>query len=93
VPEVDLHGLHPEQAVKRLEMALHTARIQGSERLTVITGRGLGNAKQTPVLRKRVEAWLAAEGGRYGATRWQPISRGGALDVRFGGRAPEPPPS
>jgi len=88
-PEVDLHDLHPDQALKRLEKALHTARVQGSRRLTAITGRGLGNASGTPVLRRRVEAWLAVEGRRYGATRWEPTSRGGALEIHLAPREPE----
>jgi DNA-nicking Smr family endonuclease len=81
--EVDLHGLRPHQALQRLVMELHSARLAGSERLLVITGRGLGNHLQRPILRARVETWLRAEGARFGVQGWVPTSRGGALLVRL----------
>lgn len=82
-PQVDLHNLRPEQAFRQLERALHTARVRGSRRLTIITGRGLGNPGQQPVLRRRVEAWLGGEGRRFGALRWRQVARGGALEVEL----------
>jgi DNA-nicking Smr family endonuclease len=81
--EVDLHGLRPEQALHRLEMGLHTARIQGLERLLVITGRGWGNRLQQPVLRRHVEDWLRQRGARFGVQGWEETSRGGALLVEL----------
>lgn len=80
---VDLHNLRPEEALRALERALHTARVRGAPTLTVITGRGLGNARQEPVLRGRVETWLGSEGRRFGALDWRPIALGGALEVRL----------
>lgn len=83
--EADLHGLRPEDALRRLAQALHTARVRGEPRLRVITGRGWGNRKQQPVLRQQVEQWLRGpEGQRSGARRWSVVSQGGALDIELG---------
>ncbi len=80
--EVDLHGLRPEAALQRLAQALHTSRVRRHRELLVITGRGLGNAAQTPILRKKVEDWLRGpEGRRSGARSIQRTARGGALLV------------
>ena len=78
---VDLHGLAPDRALRRLEQALHAARVRGETRLHVITGRGWGNLAQKPVLRPRVEAWLRQHGGRFGVARVAVVMKGGALDV------------
>ena len=87
--EIDLHGLRPEDALRRLSRGIHTARVRGADRLLVITGRGLGNPLQQPVLRKRVEAWLRSpEGRRAGALRFRVVSRGGALEVDLGAAGP-----
>jgi DNA-nicking Smr family endonuclease len=89
VPSVDLHGLSPEAALARLALALHRARVQGHTSLDVITGRGIGNARMEPLLRTRVEAWLAgAEGRRHGARSVSLRARGGCLRVALerGGR-------
>ena len=79
---VDLHGLRPEQALRRLAQELHAARVRGEEELLVITGRGWGNAEQKPVLRRRVEEWLRGpEGRRLGVREACVTSKGGALRV------------
>lgn len=84
-PEVDLHGLRPEAALRRVEQELHAARVRGHDRIRLITGRGWGNARQEPILRKRVEAWLRGPGGRRAGARGVEVScKGGALDVRIG---------
>ncbi|MFT7485474.1 MAG: hypothetical protein ACI9F9_001324 [Candidatus Paceibacteria bacterium] len=82
--EVDLHGCRPEAALKRLERALHTSRVRRCPELLVITGRGLGNDSQKPILREKVEAWLRGpEGRRAGARSLQRTNKGGALLVRL----------
>lgn len=79
---VDLHGLRPDQALRRLEQALHALRVRGERRIRVVTGRGWGNLEQRPVLRPRVEAWLnGPEGRRWGVSAVRVASKGGALDV------------
>jgi len=62
--EIDLHGLRPEQAQRRLEQELHSGRVQGAFEVLVITGRGWGNQTHEPILRKRMEAWLRGPQGR-----------------------------
>jgi DNA-nicking Smr family endonuclease len=85
IGEVDLHGLRPEEAFRRLSHALHTGRVRGVSRLTVITGRGWGNDGQQPILRGRVETWLRGpEGRRAGVLGFRVVARGGALELRLG---------
>ncbi|HIG11592.1 MAG: Smr/MutS family protein [bacterium] len=82
--EVDLHGLRPEEALRRVAQALHTARIGGAREILIITGRGWGNRLQEPILRKKVEAWLKGPDGlRAGARGSRVSSGGGALTVQL----------
>ena len=82
---VDLHGLSPDQALRRMAQALHAARVRGHSELLVITGAGWGNPTQQPILRKRMEAWLRGPEGRaFGVRDVQVVHRGGALAVRLG---------
>ncbi len=81
---VDLHGLDRAAAIRRLEQALHTARVRGASTLLVVTGRGFGNREQRPVLRTHVEAWLAGpDGRRQGVVAVRTTSRGGALELKL----------
>lgn len=83
-PQVDLHGLRPDEALRRLSQALHAARVRGAETLTAVTGRGWGNREQKPVLRGKVEAWLSGpEGRRAGVRSHRRTNSGGALEVRL----------
>ncbi len=83
-PSVDLHGVPPERALRQLVQALHTARVSGAPRLTVITGRGWGNLAQKPILRTRVEAWLkGAEARALGVRSFERVAKGGALELRL----------
>jgi DNA-nicking Smr family endonuclease len=85
IDEVDLHGLRPEMALRRVAQAIHTARVRGRGRLRVITGRGLGNPEGKPVLRGIVEDWLQGpEGRRAGVRSVQQVARGGALEIELG---------
>ena len=82
--EVDLHGLTPDQALRRLAQELHSARVRGLGRLRVITGRGWGNARQEPILRQRVETWLRSPAAAtFRVQRFERASKGGALDLYF----------
>lgn len=79
-PSVDLHGLRPEQALRRLSQALHSARVSGASELSIITGRGWGNHAQEPVLRRKVEAYLRGPEARgFGVQSFQVESQGGSL--------------
>lgn len=82
--EVDLHGLRPEAALSRMRQGLHAARSSGAPFALVITGRGMGNRTQTPVLRGQVEAWLRSTAARpFGVSHFRRVARGGALEVHF----------
>ena len=84
LPSVDLHGLYPEQALRRLAQELHAARVAGHRTLLVITGRGWGNLRQEPILRPRVEEWLRGpEGRRLGVCGFRVVAKGGALEVEL----------
>ena len=86
VPEVDLHGKRPEDALRHLGRELHAARQRRLSEVLVITGQGLGNALRKPILRTRVEEWLLGEQGRrLGVQDFKRVSRGGALLVRLAG--------
>ena len=92
-PEVDLHGLTPDQALRRVRQGLHAARVRGRRSLLVITGRGWGNLAQTPVLRRRVEVWLGgAEAAALGVLGFSVTARGGALEVRLAAPGTRPSP-
>lgn len=84
LPEIDLHGMPPERALRRLASELHTCRMRGDRALLVITGQGYGNRLQKPILRGKVEAWLEGPEARaLGALSWTRTARGGALEVRL----------
>ena len=81
-PSVDLHGLRPDQALRRVAQELHALRVRGGTSLLVVTGRGWGNLAQKPVLLPKVEAWLVGpEGRRLGVKRVAVTAKGGALEV------------
>ncbi len=80
--EIDLHGLTPDAAFRRLQRGLHSARVCRQGRVLVITGQGFGNAAQKPVLRQKVESFLrGADGARLGVVSFELAARGGALLV------------
>ena len=81
-PEIDLHGMRPADALKRLGLELHACRARRLARVLVIAGRGWGNRLQQPVLRPMVESWLLGpEGRRHGVLRFEVQGKGGALLV------------
>ena len=83
-PEVDLHGLRPDEALRRVAQELHACRVKHRERLRVITGRGWGNLRQQPVLRPKVEQWLqSADGRRLGVVGFEVAGDGGSLIVHL----------
>jgi DNA-nicking Smr family endonuclease len=81
---VDLHRLTEREAIPVLTRAVHAARVRGLPWLRVVCGRGFGNARQEPVLRRKLEAWLTGpEARRLGVHGFAVSCRGGALDVRL----------
>ena len=80
--EVDLHGLRPDEALRRVARELHACRVRRVDRLKIITGRGWGNLKQEPILRPKVERWLSGpEGRRLGVLEFEVADEGGSLVV------------
>jgi DNA-nicking Smr family endonuclease len=82
--EINLHGLRPDDALRRVAQGLHACRVRRMDRLKIITGRGWGNLRQQPILRPRVEQWLAGpEGRRMGVLGFEVADEGGSLVVRI----------
>jgi len=82
LPEIDLHRMTAAQAERAAARALHTWRVQGVERAVLVTGRGWSNARQEPILRTKLEAWLSsAEARRLGVRAWRRTSKDGALEI------------
>ncbi len=84
LPQIDLHRLVWADASRRLKHALHAARVRGEAGLVVITGLGMGNASQAPILRTHVERWLGtAEARSLGVRGFRRVHRDGALEVEL----------
>src|SRR5262245_62067174 len=82
--EIDLHGLRPDDALRGVAQAIHACRVRRMNRLKIITGRGWGNLRQQPILRPKVEQWLAGpEGIRQGVLRFELADEGGSLVVEL----------
>jgi DNA-nicking Smr family endonuclease len=84
LPEVDLHGLRPDDALRRVAREIHASRVRRMDRLKIITGRGWGNLRQEPILRPKVERWLLGpEGRRAGVIGFEVADDGGSLVVEI----------
>jgi DNA-nicking Smr family endonuclease len=84
VPTIDLHRRTAAEAVRILERELHSARVRGFPAVIVITGRGYGNAEHEPILRGKVERWLATPAARSrGVRSFRRVHKEGALEVRL----------
>jgi DNA-nicking Smr family endonuclease len=82
LPEIDLHRLTWSEAGRTLRRALHAARVRGEAGVVAITGLGVGNATQEPVLRTHVEHWLQTpEAKHLGVLGFRRVHRGGALEI------------
>ncbi|MBL8287221.1 MAG: Smr/MutS family protein [Rubrivivax sp.] len=57
--QLDLHGLRREEARAALVAFLAGARRQGLRCLRVVHGKGLGSPGREPVLKAKVQRWLA----------------------------------
>ena len=85
LPQLDLHGLSGAEAERALARELHAWRVRGVRRAVVVTGRGWGNRAQEPVLRTRIERWLAGpDGQRLGVRTFRRVHREGALELEIG---------
>ena len=80
--QVDLHGLRPDDALRRVAQELHSCRVRRMDRIKIITGKGWGNLRQQPILRPKIEQWLAGpEGRRLGVLGFEVADDGGSLIV------------
>jgi DNA-nicking Smr family endonuclease len=57
--ELDLHGLRRDEAREALQGFLRQARVQGLRCVRVVHGKGHGSPGREPVLKVRVQRWLA----------------------------------
>lgn len=57
--ELDLHGLRREEAREALQAFLRQARAQGLRCVRVVHGKGHGSPGREPILKVRVQRWLA----------------------------------
>lgn len=89
VPEktLDLHGLNTLQAEVRIRSAVLTARMDGTEVLRIVTGKGLHSRSGTAILRDYTEDFLVElqRLGEIRAFRWEGKTKrkSGAVWVRM----------
>jgi DNA-nicking Smr family endonuclease len=57
--QIDLHGLRRDEAREALSVFLRQTRQQGQRCLRVVHGKGLGSPGREPVLKGKVQRWLA----------------------------------
>ncbi|MBL8328345.1 MAG: Smr/MutS family protein [Rubrivivax sp.] len=57
--QIDLHGLRRDEAREALATFLRQTRQQGHRCLRVVHGKGLGSPGREPVLKGKVQRWLA----------------------------------
>ncbi len=76
--KLDLHGLHVEEALRKLEDYVRAVTLMGSGGLLhVITGKGRNSKGGQPQVKVAVERWLAEGGYRFQEVR----GNSGAIDV------------
>jgi len=84
VESIDLHGLRSDEALHKVELAVHRARVRGATALHVITGRGWGNRDREPVLRTKIEEWTRGRDAKArGVRSFERVDRDGALLLRL----------
>ena len=80
--QLDLHGLRTEEAREHLGEFIREARKQGLRCVRVVHGKGLGSPGKTPVLKGRVQGWLAQKKEVLAFVQARPAEGGaGALVV------------
>ena len=80
--QLDLHGLRTDDAREALGRFIREARQQGIRCVRVVHGKGLGSPGKTPVLKGRVQSWLAQKKEVLAFVQARPADGGaGALVV------------
>jgi len=80
--QLDLHGLRTDDAREALGRFIREAHQQGIRCVRVVHGKGLGSPGKTPVLKGRVQSWLAQKKEVLAFVQARPAEGGaGALVV------------
>jgi len=86
--QLDLHGLRRDDAREALSQFIRMAQQQGIRCVRVIHGKGLGSPGKAPVLKGRVQSWLAQKREVLAFVQARPADGGaGALLVLLSGSA------
>jgi DNA-nicking Smr family endonuclease len=84
--QVDLHGLRREEARERIAAFLREARRRGQRCVRVVHGKGNGSPGRQPVLKAKVQRWLAQSSEVVAFTQASgPQGGAGALIVLLAG--------
>ncbi len=84
--QVDLHGLRREEARERIAAFLREARRRGQRCVRVVHGKGNGSPGRQPVLKAKVQRWLAQSNEVVAFTQASgPQGGAGALIVLLAG--------
>jgi len=75
--QIDLHGLRRDEAREALVVFLRRTRQEGHRCLRVVHGKGLGSPGREPVLKGKVQRWLAQRDEVIAFTQ-APVAHGGA---------------
>ncbi len=76
--ELDLHGSTQEEAIRKVQHFLLTAKGKRLRTALIITGKGLNSGTAGPVLRGAVQHWLERNGSPYVKSfAWAPARLGG----------------
>jgi DNA-nicking Smr family endonuclease len=80
--QLDLHGLRSDEAREQLGLFLRQAQAHGIRCVRVVHGKGLGSPGKTPVLKRKVFAWLVQKSEVLAFVQARPAEGGaGALVV------------
>lgn len=80
--QIDLHGLRTDEAREQLGAFIREAQQHGIRCVRVVHGKGLGSPGKTPVLKGRVQSWLAQKKEVLAFVQARPAEGGaGALVV------------
>ncbi len=80
--QLDLHGLRTDEAREQLGQFIREAHKHGLRCVRVVHGKGLGSPGKTPVLKGRVQGWLAQKKEVLAFVQARPADGGaGALVV------------
>jgi len=80
--QLDLHGLRTDEAREQLGQFIREAHGKGLRCVRVVHGKGLGSPGKTPVLKGRVQGWLAQKKEVLAFVQARPAEGGaGALVV------------